>query len=86
MIGRDLLGIEDLDRIVIKSIDGSPIYLSDVGDVEVGGEVFEGRGRRPHGQRDQHPYELPCDRSPTRSPYVAGQHHADEGGDGRGDD
>jgi cobalt-zinc-cadmium resistance protein CzcA len=34
--------IEDLDRIVVKSISGSPIYLSDVAAVEVGGEVRQG--------------------------------------------
>ena len=34
--------IEDLERTVVKSIDGSPVYLSDIGDVKIGGEVRQG--------------------------------------------
>jgi cobalt-zinc-cadmium resistance protein CzcA len=34
--------IEDLERIVVKSIDGSPVYLLDIGDIEIGGEVRQG--------------------------------------------
>lgn len=34
--------IEDLERIVVKAIDGSPVYLLDIGDIEIGGEVRQG--------------------------------------------
>jgi heavy metal efflux system protein len=34
--------IGDLERIVLKSIDGRPVFLSMVGDVEIGGEVRQG--------------------------------------------
>lgn len=34
--------IEDLKKIVLKSIDGVPVYLSSVADVEIGGEIRRG--------------------------------------------
>ncbi|MEE2856862.1 MAG: CusA/CzcA family heavy metal efflux RND transporter [Planctomycetota bacterium] len=34
--------IEDLQRIVVKSIDGRPIYLADLADVEIGSTVRRG--------------------------------------------
>ncbi|HEX7009974.1 MAG TPA: efflux RND transporter permease subunit, partial [Phycisphaeraceae bacterium] len=35
-------GIEDLESITIKTVDGSPVYLSDVADVEIGGAIRQG--------------------------------------------
>jgi cobalt-zinc-cadmium resistance protein CzcA len=34
--------IEDLNRIVLKAVDGRPLYLEQVADIEVGGEVRQG--------------------------------------------
>ncbi len=34
--------VSDLERIVVKSKDGTPIYLSQIGDVVIGGEVRRG--------------------------------------------
>ena len=34
--------IADLDRIILKSEDGTPIYLNQVADVEIGGEIRRG--------------------------------------------
>ncbi len=34
--------IDDLKSIVVKSVDGSPIYLSDLGEIKVGGAVRRG--------------------------------------------
>ena len=30
--------LEDLERIVLKSVDGRPVYLNQVADVQIGGE------------------------------------------------
>ncbi len=35
-------GLEDLKRIVVKSVDGTPIYLSQVAEVRIGGAVRRG--------------------------------------------
>jgi len=35
-------GIEDLENIVIKSVDGTPVYLKDLVDVRIGGAVRRG--------------------------------------------
>lgn len=35
-------GIEDLESITIKTVDGSPVYLSDVADIEIGGAIRQG--------------------------------------------
>lgn len=35
-------GIEDLERIVIKSDDGKPVYLNQLADIQVGGAVRRG--------------------------------------------
>ena len=34
--------IADLERIVVKTIDGTPVFLNDLGSVEIGGEVRQG--------------------------------------------
>ena len=34
--------IGDLERIVVKTIDGTPVFLSDLGSIEIGGEVRQG--------------------------------------------
>ncbi len=34
--------IADLERIIVKSVDGTPIFLDQVADVEIGGEVRQG--------------------------------------------
>ena len=34
--------IQDLENIVVKSVDGTPVYLRDVADVEIGGAVRRG--------------------------------------------
>ena len=34
--------VEDLKKIVLKSIEGKPVYLSLVADVEIGGEIRRG--------------------------------------------
>jgi cobalt-zinc-cadmium resistance protein CzcA len=34
--------IADLERVVIKSVAGTPVYLSQVADVEIGGEIRRG--------------------------------------------
>ncbi len=34
--------IADLERIIVKSVDGTPIFLSQVADVEIGGEIRQG--------------------------------------------
>lgn len=36
------LGIEDLESITLKTVDGSPVYLSDVANVEIGGAIRQG--------------------------------------------
>lgn len=36
------LGIEDLESITLKTVDGSPVYLSDVARVEIGGAIRQG--------------------------------------------
>ncbi|MFP6642735.1 MAG: CusA/CzcA family heavy metal efflux RND transporter [Candidatus Latescibacterota bacterium] len=47
--------IEDLDRIVVKAVDGRPVYLSQVADVVIGGEerqglvIMDGRGETVAG-------------------------------------
>ncbi len=35
-------GVDDLRRIVIKTVDGTPIYLHDVADVRIGGAIRRG--------------------------------------------
>ena len=35
-------GVEDLERIVVKTVHGRPVYLGDVADVKVGGAVRRG--------------------------------------------
>ncbi len=34
--------IEDLERIVVKTVDGAPVYLEDLSDVIIGGEIRRG--------------------------------------------
>ncbi|MFQ5780742.1 MAG: efflux RND transporter permease subunit, partial [Nitrospiria bacterium] len=34
--------IPDLERIIVKSVDGTPIFLSQIADVEIGGEIRQG--------------------------------------------
>jgi len=34
--------IADLERIVVKTIDGTPVFISDLGSIEIGGEVRQG--------------------------------------------
>jgi len=34
--------IGDLERIVVKTIDGTPVFLSDLGSIKIGGEVRQG--------------------------------------------
>ncbi len=34
--------IPDLERIIVKSVDGTPIFLNQVADVEIGGETRQG--------------------------------------------
>ncbi len=34
--------IEDLERIVVKTVDGTPIYLSQLAEIQIGGEVRRG--------------------------------------------
>lgn len=34
--------LKDLERIVVKEVDGRPVYLSQVADLEIGGEVRQG--------------------------------------------
>lgn len=34
--------IGDLERIVVKTTDGTPVFLSDLGSIEIGGEVRQG--------------------------------------------
>ncbi|MFQ5779246.1 MAG: efflux RND transporter permease subunit [Nitrospiria bacterium] len=34
--------IPDLERIIVKSVDGTPIFLSQVADIEIGGEIRQG--------------------------------------------
>lgn len=36
------VGIDDLKSITIKTVDGSPVYLSDVATVEIGGAIRQG--------------------------------------------
>ncbi|MBE0616805.1 MAG: efflux RND transporter permease subunit, partial [Proteobacteria bacterium] len=35
-------GAADLERVVVKSVGGTPVYLSQVADVEIGGEIRRG--------------------------------------------
>ncbi len=35
-------GVEDLERIVVKTVHGRPVYLGDVADVKIGGAVRRG--------------------------------------------
>lgn len=35
-------GIDDLESITLKTVDGSPVYLSDVAQVEIGGAIRQG--------------------------------------------
>lgn len=34
--------ISDLERVVVKTIDGTPVYISDLGSIVIGGEVRQG--------------------------------------------
>jgi len=34
--------ISDLERIIVKSVDGTPIFLDQIADVEIGGEIRQG--------------------------------------------
>ncbi|MFQ5688040.1 MAG: efflux RND transporter permease subunit, partial [Candidatus Scalindua sp.] len=35
-------GIDDLQRIIIKTVDGRPVYLSSIADIQIGGAVRRG--------------------------------------------
>ncbi len=34
--------IPDLERIIVKSVDGTPIFLDQIADIEIGGEIRQG--------------------------------------------
>jgi cobalt-zinc-cadmium resistance protein CzcA len=34
--------ISDLERIIVKSVDGTPIFLNQIADIEIGGEIRQG--------------------------------------------
>lgn len=35
-------GIDDLERIIIKTVDGRPVYLNNIADIQIGGAVRRG--------------------------------------------
>jgi len=35
-------GIADLERVVIKTVDGTPVFLSDIADIRIGGAIRRG--------------------------------------------
>ncbi len=35
-------GIPDLERIIVKTVDGTPVYLSDLAEIEIGGAIRRG--------------------------------------------
>jgi len=41
--GRLLKDIPDIERIVLRASDGAPVYLRDVAEVVIGGEVRQGQ-------------------------------------------
>ena len=41
-LAEDLLSVADLERVVVKSVAGTPVYLSQVAEVQIGGEIRRG--------------------------------------------